>query len=186
MRKRIAALSSTCLERAKGMKACLCRFLQKPDQSSHNQSKSMKTNKQRSTSEESFKRKISFEKLLSNKYGLSAFRDFLKAEFSEENIAFYLACEEYRGIKSSATLSAKAKTIYDEFIAGNAPKEVNIDHETRCATKCNLEQPTLTCFDSAQQKIYTLMEKDCYPRFLSSAVYQDLLKNKSNRHLWHA
>ncbi|KAJ8388175.1 hypothetical protein AAFF_G00136410 [Aldrovandia affinis] len=115
--------------------------------------------------------KTSFESLLANKSGLTAFRAFLMAEFSEENIAFYLACEEYRRTKSSATLPAKAKSIYDEFIGGDAPKEVNIDHETRGVTKSNLEQPTLSCFDLAQDKIYTLMEKDSYPRFLRSLAY---------------
>ncbi|KAG5850639.1 hypothetical protein ANANG_G00084590, partial [Anguilla anguilla] len=137
MCKRIASLPSTCLERAKGIKACLCRFLQKPDRSALGHS--IKTKKQRSTNEESLKCKISFEKILSNNCGLSAFRAFLMAEFSEENLAFYLACEEYRIIKSSATLSAEAKSIYDEFIVDGAPQEVNIDHETRCVTKCNLE-----------------------------------------------
>ncbi|XP_064188082.1 regulator of G-protein signaling 5-like isoform X1 [Anguilla rostrata] len=184
MCKRIASLPSTCLERAKGIKACLCRFLQKPDRSALGHS--IKTKKQRSTNEESLTCRISFEKLLSNNCGLSAFRAFLMAEFSEENLAFYLACEEYRIIKSSATLSAEAKSIYDEFIVDGAPQEVNIDHETRCVTKCNLERPTLTCFDLAQHQIYTLMEKDCYPRFLRSAAYQDLLKTQSNWQQWHA
>ncbi|KAJ8376209.1 hypothetical protein SKAU_G00067890 [Synaphobranchus kaupii] len=184
MCKRFASLPSACLERAKGIKTCLCSFLQKPDWSSFTHS--INTNKERSTPEESLKCKVSFEKLLSNKCGLSAFRAFLVAEFSEENIVFYLACEEYRRNKAAATLPAKAKSIYDEFIVGDAPKEVNIDHETRSVTKCNLEQPTLSCFDLAQHKIYTLMEKDIYPRFLRSAVYQDLLKNKSNRKMWHA
>ncbi|KAG9351060.1 hypothetical protein JZ751_024950, partial [Albula glossodonta] len=112
---------------------------------------------------------------------MSAFRAFLMAEFSEENIAFYLACEEYRRTKSSTKLQAKANSIYKEFIDDDAPKEVNIDHETRGITKSNLEKPTSSCFDLAQHKIYTLMEKDSYPRFLRSAAYQDLLKMRSNR-----
>lgn len=46
------------------------------------------------------------------------------SEFSEENIAFYLACEDYRATKPSK-LSTKAKKIYDEFIGAEAPREVN-------------------------------------------------------------
>lgn len=55
--------------------------------------------------------------------GLCLFRAFLVSEFSEENIAFYLACEDYRASKPSK-LSAKAKKIYDEFISSDAPQEV--------------------------------------------------------------
>lgn len=47
------------------------------------------------------------------------------SEFSEENIAFYLACEDYKTTKSSK-LAGKAKKIYDEFIGSDAPREVNI------------------------------------------------------------
>lgn len=57
--------------------------------------------------------------------GLCLFRAFLISEFSEENIAFYLACEEYKATKPSKR-SAKAKKIYDEFIRPDAPREVNI------------------------------------------------------------
>lgn len=55
--------------------------------------------------------------------GLCLFRAFLVSEFSEENIAFYLACEDYRATKPSK-LATKAKKIYDEFIGSDAPREV--------------------------------------------------------------
>ncbi|KPP75637.1 regulator of G-protein signaling 16-like [Scleropages formosus] len=126
------------------------------------------------TSEESMKLRESFEKLLANKHGLAAFRAFLVSEFSEENIAFYLACEDYRSTKSPSKLIAKANKIYEEFVKIDAPREVNIDHETRAITKKNLERPTESSFNLAQNKIYTLMEKDCYPRFLRSAAYQEV------------
>ena len=54
------------------------------------------------------------------------------------------------------------------------PPQVNIDHETRDITRANLRSPSASCFDLAQHKIYTLMEKDCYPRFLRSAAYRDM------------
>ncbi|KAL4635039.1 regulator of G-protein signaling 5-like [Arapaima gigas] len=133
---------------------------------------------------ESSQWKESFEKLLTNKDGLLAFRSFLVSEYSEENIDFYLACEDYRNAKSSTELSVKAKEIYEEFVQCDAPREVNIDQGTRNITKTNLEQPTRTCFDVAQLRIYTLMEKDCYPRFLRSTTYQEYssqLNSKNGR-----
>ena len=35
--------------------------------------------------------------------------------------------------------------------------------------------PSPSCFDMAQHKIYMLMAKDCYPRFLRSPAYRDLV-----------
>lgn len=138
---------------------------------------------------------------------MCAFTAFLVSEFSEENIAFYFACEDYRTTKCAAKLPTKAQKIYDEFISSEAPREVrthshsshgdypkvqidhqklkahynvcflqiNIDHETRDITKANLLVPSPSCFDIAQHKIYMLMAKDCYPRFLRSPAYKDLL-----------
>ena len=54
--------------------------------------------------------------------------------------------------------------------------QVNLDHETKAITKDNVAQPTVACFDLAQAKIYMLMEKDCYPRFLKSSTYLDLCR----------
>lgn len=56
--------------------------------------------------------------------GLAAFRAFLKTEFSDENIEFWLACEDYKKIKSPGKLMSKANKIYKEFIDVQAPKEV--------------------------------------------------------------
>uniref|UniRef100_A0A672F6H4 Regulator of G-protein signaling 5-like n=1 Tax=Salarias fasciatus TaxID=181472 RepID=A0A672F6H4_SALFA len=107
--------------------------------------------------------------------GLCAFTAFLVSEFSEENIAFYFACEDYRSTKCHDKLPAKAQKIYNEFIGSDAPREVNIDHETRDITKANMLSPSPSCFDQAQHKIYMLMAKDCYPRFLRSSNYRDLV-----------
>ncbi|XP_029906329.1 regulator of G-protein signaling 16 [Myripristis murdjan] len=171
MCKGLASLPNSCLERAKELKARLGSILQRPDWSLP----CCKIGKNRPTPEECLRWKESFEKLLSSKYGLCAFTAFLVSEFSEENIAFYFACEEYRGIKSASKLPAKAQKIYDEFISSEAPREVNIDHETRDITKANMLAPSTSCFDLAQHRIYMLMAKDCYPRFLRSPAYRDLV-----------
>lgn len=56
--------------------------------------------------------------------GLAAFRTFLKTEFSDENIEFWMACEDYKKIKSTAKLVSKANKIFKEFIDVQAPREV--------------------------------------------------------------
>ncbi|KAI5940663.1 Regulator of G-protein signaling 1 [Manis javanica] len=115
--------------------------------------------------------------LLTNQAGLDAFRTFLKSEFSEENVEFWLACEDFKKTESAEKIASKAKMIYSEFIETNAPKEINIDFRTRESTAKKIKAPTPTCFDEAQKVIYTLMEKDSYPRFLKSNIYLNLLND---------
>uniref|UniRef100_A0A8C9L3L6 Regulator of G protein signaling 3 n=1 Tax=Pavo cristatus TaxID=9049 RepID=A0A8C9L3L6_PAVCR len=128
--------------------------------------------------EEALKWGESLEKLLLHKYGLAAFRAFLRTEFSEENLEFWLACEEYKKIKSQSKMVSKAKKIFAEYIAIQSCKEVNLDSYTREHTKENLQNITRGCFDLAQKRIYGLMEKDSYPRFLRSDLYLDIIHQK--------
>ncbi|XP_006889577.1 PREDICTED: regulator of G-protein signaling 1 [Elephantulus edwardii] len=118
----------------------------------------------------------SLEKLLANKTGQDVFGNFLKSEFSEENIEFWLACEDYKKTETDL-LHSKAQKIYKAFVHSDAAKQINIDFHTRESTAKKIKVPTPTCFDEAQKIIYTLMEKDSYPRFLKSHIYLNLLND---------
>ncbi|XP_017354129.1 regulator of G-protein signaling 1 [Cebus imitator] len=118
----------------------------------------------------------SLEKLLANQTGQDVFGSFLKSEFSEENIEFWLACEDYKKTESDL-LHCKAEKIYKAFVHSDAAKQINIDFRTRESTAKKIKAPTPTCFDEAQKVIYTLMEKDSYPRFLKSDIYKNLLND---------
>uniref|UniRef100_A0A8D2ISE4 Regulator of G protein signaling 21 n=1 Tax=Varanus komodoensis TaxID=61221 RepID=A0A8D2ISE4_VARKO len=118
--------------------------------------------------------------LLVSPDGLDAFRAFLKSEFSEENIEFWLACEDFKKTKSAAKIVSKAQRIYSDFIQADAPKEINIDFNTRDRITQTVSEPTLQCFDDAQRLIYSLMAKDSFPRFLRSQVYKDLVNKQQN------
>ncbi|XP_053549078.1 LOW QUALITY PROTEIN: regulator of G-protein signaling 18 [Bombina bombina] len=128
--------------------------------------------------EEAMKWGESFDKLLSHKDGLEAFKKFLKMEFSDENIEFWLACEDYKTSDSINQLQNKSKIIYEKYIQKESPLEVNIDFATKEITQKNIENPTRSSFDQAQRMIYGLMEKDSYARFLKCDIYLDLLKGK--------
>ena len=110
--------------------------------------------------------------------GQALFRAFLRTEFSEENLEFWLACDDFRTCKEPKR-SAKAKKIYMDFIAIGAPKQVNLDTETRMSTIANIDNPPLDTFDRAQRRIQGLMEKDSYQRFLKSELYINLLRRTS-------
>ena len=60
--------------------------------------------------------------------GLAAFRAFLRTEFSEENLEFWLACEDYKKIKSQSKMASKAKKVFAEYIAIQSCKEVSRKH----------------------------------------------------------
>ncbi|NWZ77766.1 RGS21 protein, partial [Poecile atricapillus] len=113
--------------------------------------------------------------------GLAAFRTFLKSEFSEENVEFWLACEDFKKTKSSTKIASKAQKIYSDFIQADAPKEVNIDFHTKNDISQNISKPSLSCFDAAQSSVYCLMAKDSFPRFLRSELYKELLRKEQDR-----
>lgn len=56
--------------------------------------------------------------------GVEVFSQFLRKEFSEENIEFWLACEEFKTIDSETKMLSKAKYIYTVFCEPDSPKEV--------------------------------------------------------------
>lgn len=74
---------------------------------------------------------------LSNAGGLQAFRRFLRSEFSEENLKFWLACENYRGSPSKT----KASSIYNQFINPDAPQEVS------ARVQCEQPRVALCCLN---------------------------------------
>ncbi|XP_034265681.1 regulator of G-protein signaling 5 [Pantherophis guttatus] len=178
MCKGLAALPHTCLERAKEIKTKLGTLLQKPDSAIDliipYPEKPAKV--QKPSPEETWQWRNSLEKLLQNPYGLASFRNFLQSEFSEENIEFWIACEDYKKTKLPTKMAEKAKKIYEEFIQSEAPKEVNIDHFTKSVTMKNLVEPSVSTFDLAQKRIFMLMEKDSLPRFVRSNLYEELIK----------
>ncbi|XP_043078252.1 regulator of G-protein signaling 2 [Puntigrus tetrazona] len=116
----------------------------------------------------------SLDNLLSSKYGLTALRLFMKSEHCEENIEFWMACEEFRKIRSRSKLKSRAKAIYDQFIRADSPKELNLDFYTKETLHQSLLILTQSSFKAAQNRVYFLMEHNSYPRFLDSELYRQL------------
>ncbi|KAM7401055.1 hypothetical protein PAMA_005314 [Pampus argenteus] len=114
----------------------------------------------------------SLETLLSQKCGQIAFRNFLKSEFCEENLDFWLACQEFKTLDSPQELTQKAAHIYEEFIREESPTQVNLDFHTRDVISQNLQHPSPSCFVAAQKKIYSLMENGSFSRFIQSEQYK--------------
>ncbi|XP_078540124.1 regulator of G-protein signaling rgs-2-like [Lissotriton helveticus] len=118
----------------------------------------------------------SFDLLLENPAGRSVFAQFLQTEHSDENMMFWLACEELKNEQHEAPVTEIAKKVYLDYISILSPKEVSIDATVRDAINKSLARPSVHMFDEAQAQVYALMHRDSYPRFLNSPLYRSLVK----------
>ncbi|XP_052771613.1 regulator of G-protein signaling loco-like isoform X3 [Mya arenaria] len=120
---------------------------------------------------------VNFDKLLRDRVGIAVFKEFLKKEFSEENIEFWQTCEDYRNIADPKLRKAKAREVYDKHVAMHSSDPVNIDSALRKGVEAELtvDNPPPTIFLQAQQHIYQLMKQDSYVRFLKSEVYRSYM-----------
>uniref|UniRef100_A0AC35EZ93 RGS domain-containing protein n=1 Tax=Panagrolaimus sp. PS1159 TaxID=55785 RepID=A0AC35EZ93_9BILA len=109
--------------------------------------------------------------------GQKYFAEFLKSEYSDENILFWQACEELKRERNTEKIEEKARIIYEDFISILSPKEVSLDSRVREIINNNMVHPTAHTFDEAQNQIYTLMQRDSYPRFIASALYKKILSS---------
>lgn len=85
----------------------------------------------------------SFEKLLEDTAGIHTFAEFLKKEFSAENIYFWTACERYRKTNDHTERTIEANAIFSKHLATGAPEPVNVDSKAR-----NLAQERLNYAES--------------------------------------
>ncbi|KAI1243382.1 Regulator of G-protein signaling 20, partial [Lamprotornis superbus] len=108
----------------------------------------------------------SFDKLMLTPAGRNAFREFLRTEFSEENMLFWMACEELKQESNKSVIEEKARLIYEDYISILSPKEVSLDSRVREVINRNMLEPSQHTFDDAQLQIYTLMHRDSYPRIV--------------------
>ncbi|XP_077258095.1 regulator of G protein signaling family member locomotion defects isoform X6 [Temnothorax americanus] len=118
-----------------------------------------------------------FEKLLEDPKGLQTFAEFLKKEFSHENIYFWAACERYKDTKDAALRRRLACQIYQRHLSSTAAEPVNVDsHASGQITQELLDEAPADLFLQAQKQVFNLMKFDSYPRFLRSELYRACLE----------
>lgn len=101
--------------------------------------------------------------------------NYLRKEYCHENIRFWDAVNELRWGPAS-DVAEKVQSIYEEFLKPGAPCEINIDGKTMEKTQLLMKQPTRYTYDLASEHVYVLLlKKDCYPRFLRSEMYKNLI-----------
>lgn len=119
---------------------------------------------------------LSFERLLQDQLGLAYFTEFLKKEFSAENLTFWKACERFQQIPASdiQQLAQEARNIYEEFLSSQALSPVNIDRQAWLGEEV-LAEPRPDMFREQQLQIFNLMKFDSYARFVKSPLYRECL-----------
>ncbi|XP_067844359.1 regulator of G-protein signaling 17-like [Heptranchias perlo] len=117
-----------------------------------------------------------FDKVMRTETGRTIFREFLRTEYSEENMLFWLACEDFKKEKNMKMVEERARTIYEDYISILSPREVSLDSRVREIVNRNLLNPNALMFEDAQLQIYSLMHRDSFPRFLNSEMYKSLVE----------
>lgn len=56
--------------------------------------------------------------------GVKIFHDFLKSQYSEENLLFWLAVEKLKKETDQAAVKELAQSIYRDYLSSESPKEV--------------------------------------------------------------
>ncbi|XP_017007502.2 regulator of G-protein signaling loco isoform X3 [Drosophila takahashii] len=118
----------------------------------------------------------SFERMLQDAAGMQTFSEFLKKEFSAENIYFWTACERYRLLESEADRVVQAREIFGKHLANSSSDPVNVDSQARSLTEEKLAGAAPDIFAPAQKQIFNLMKFDSYQRFIRSDMYKSCVE----------
>ncbi|XP_052836905.1 regulator of G-protein signaling loco isoform X3 [Drosophila gunungcola] len=118
----------------------------------------------------------SFERMLQDAAGMQTFSEFLKKEFSAENIYFWTACERYRLLESEAERVLQAREIFGKHLANSSSDPVNVDSQARSLTAEKLATAAPDIFAPAQKQIFNLMKFDSYQRFIRSDLYKSCVE----------
>lgn len=125
-----------------------------------------------------------FDRLMDSQYGRKVFKIFLKKEYSDENIIFWEASISLKSITDDLQFRDKAERMFKNHLDPASPHEISLDFKVKESILLERANPPREVFDEAQAKIYSLMQRDSFPRFLASENYKDLLpENLTERDL---
>ncbi|XP_030069298.1 LOW QUALITY PROTEIN: regulator of G-protein signaling 14 [Microcaecilia unicolor] len=119
---------------------------------------------------------VSFERLLQDPIGVKYFTEFLRKEFSVENISFWEACQRFQQISpdDSEQLLQECHRIYNVFLSSSSCSPVNIDFQASLSEEW-LRTPTPDMFRNQQLQVFNLMKFDSYSRFVKSQLYLECM-----------
>eukprot|EP01114_Cavostelium_apophysatum_P009541 TRINITY_DN2269_c0_g1_i1.p1 TRINITY_DN2269_c0_g1~~TRINITY_DN2269_c0_g1_i1.p1 ORF type:complete len:1220 (+),score=341.95 TRINITY_DN2269_c0_g1_i1:204-3863(+) len=114
---------------------------------------------------------LTLKSVLSHPVGKDTFHQFLKTEFSSENLDFWDQCEQLKSCPETE-IEATTEAIYVRFLASGAADEVNIADQIKKEVQKNHEvkenMMKRDVFARAQGSIFELMEADSWKRYQHS------------------
>lgn len=77
----------------------------------------------------------------------------MKKEFSQENIIFWKAVEQYKKVVEADKRKVKAKEIFSKHVSVKATDPINIEQSARQQVEKQLDNPSSGTFDRPQQEV---------------------------------
>ncbi|KAK5883123.1 hypothetical protein CesoFtcFv8_019486 [Champsocephalus esox] len=78
-------------------------------------------------------------------------------------------------LRHGVRLVAQAASTVEQVLLA-VGEQVNLDSKTRDLSLQLLQAPSHASLSLAQKRIFSLLDLDCYPRFLQSDIYLSLLR----------
>jgi len=125
---------------------------------------------------------ISLDAVLQDELGIAAISSFLRKEYSEENIQFWLECSRLELETDQEIVSARVQDIISRFIGPDAESPVNIPDHLSQKALAEAHDPKPTSFVPQKEAIYNLMKFDSYSRFLRNELYAKLIELELEGH----
>ena len=122
---------------------------------------------------------LPFRRLMCDQTNRVFFTEFLQSQYCAENMFFWLACADLEKIKNGREFVAECNDMADVYISTEAPCQVNLSNELRENILQQLQHkqmPPRDLFEEARMHVYTIMEKDCFQRFMKSPEFREMLK----------
>lgn len=123
---------------------------------------------------------IELNKLIYHPLGRDYFTRYLKQEFSEENIKFWMEAKSYKEIpEDNADKRVEmGREIWNQFVKPGAAEQVNLNSSNLKFVREHVENnqfpPNL--FQSCMDEILALMSTDSFKRFKQGDLFQEFLK----------
>jgi len=123
-------------------------------------------------------RNLTFLEMLEDKTLSLLFRDFLRDQYMVENLNYWVEIEEYKIMSNDVLIQEQAKLLYKKYIIQGGKMELNIDDDMRkdIMRAINNKVATLSTFNETQKFVLSLLEHDCYPKFLRSKTYKHYIE----------
>ena len=135
------------------------------------------------------KNRSELEQVILSVSGAKIFMTYCKGKFCHNDLSFWLECEAFLYLPTSANRSQAAKLIFDTYLKENTAFAVNIGHDERNSIKSQLEDPPHDLFvefsnlvlDSLYEGAWKSFKQDpSYSNFARHGTQSILEKNLTN------